>query len=70
MILPLLIGAVSIIGSIIGTFFVRLGGSQSIMGALYKGLAATGLVSGLGAVGVINYLFGFDRAIGVGGATP
>ncbi len=66
MMLPLLIGAVSIIGSIVGTFFVRLGGSQSIMGALYKGLAATGLVSGLAAVGVINYLFGFDRAIGVG----
>ncbi|HEX9951037.1 MAG TPA: sodium-translocating pyrophosphatase [Rubricoccaceae bacterium] len=68
MILPLLIGAVSIIGSIIGTFFVRLGSSQSIMGALYKGLAATGLVSGLGAVAAINYLFGFDSTIGVGDA--
>ncbi|HEX8384765.1 MAG TPA: sodium-translocating pyrophosphatase, partial [Rubricoccaceae bacterium] len=67
MILPLLIGAVSIIGSIIGTFFVRLGGSQSIMGALYKGLAATGLVSGLGAVGAIGYLFGgFDDPIAAG----
>ncbi len=66
MILPLLIGAVSIIGSIVGTFFVRLGAKQSIMGALYKGLAATGLVSGIGAVVVINQLFGFDRAIGVG----
>ena len=68
MILPLLIGAVSIIGSIVGTFFVRLGSSQSIMGALYKGLAATGLVSGAGALGVVGYLFGFDRAIGVGDA--
>ena len=68
MILPLLIGAVSIIGSIVGTFFVRLGGSQSIMGALYKGLAATGLVSGIGAVVVINQLFGFDREIGIGDA--
>ena len=38
------------------------------MGALYKGLAATGLVSGLGAVGAVNYLFGLDRTIGVGGA--
>ena len=66
MMLPLLIGAVSIIGSIIGTFFVRLGGSQNIMGALYKGLAATGFLSGAGAVGVIGYLFGFDARIGAG----
>ncbi len=46
MLLPLLIGAVSIIGSIIGTFFVRLGKNNDIMGALYKGLAATCVVSG------------------------
>ena len=36
---PLLIGGVSIIASILGVFFVRLGKSQAIMGALYKGLA-------------------------------
>jgi Na+/H+-translocating membrane pyrophosphatase len=35
--LPLLIGGVCIITSIIGTYFVRLGQGQSIMGALYKG---------------------------------
>ena len=34
---PLAIGSVCIIATIIGTFFVRLGKSQSIMGALYKG---------------------------------
>ena len=39
---PLAIGGVCIITSIIGTFFVRLGASQSIMGALYKGFIATG----------------------------
>jgi K(+)-stimulated pyrophosphate-energized sodium pump len=39
--LPLLIGGISIIASILGTFFVRLGKTQSIMGALYKGLAAS-----------------------------
>src|SRR5471030_3118658 len=38
MTLPLAIGGVCIITSIIGTFFVKLGASQSIMGALYKGL--------------------------------
>ena len=42
MTLPLAIGGVCIITSIIGTFFVRLGASQSIMGALYKGFIATG----------------------------
>jgi K(+)-stimulated pyrophosphate-energized sodium pump len=59
---PLIIGGVSIIGSIIGAFFVKLGASQNIMGALYKGfivsavislvliLAATSLVIGMGTV--------------------
>ena len=35
--LPLLIGGVCIVTSIIGTYFVRLGAKGSIMGALYKG---------------------------------
>src|SRR3989449_9692034 len=38
--LPLAIGGICIITSIIGTFFVKLGPSQSIMGALYRGLIA------------------------------
>src|SRR3989338_5591119 len=44
---PLAIGAVSIIASIIGTFFVRLGKSGNIMGALYKGLIASGVLSAI-----------------------
>ncbi len=46
--LPLLIGGVAILASIIGSMFVRLGSSQSIMGALYKGLLASGILGGLG----------------------
>ena len=42
---PLAIGGVCIIASIIGTFFVKLGASQSIMGALYKGMLATAVLS-------------------------
>ncbi|MEO0785162.1 MAG: sodium/proton-translocating pyrophosphatase, partial [Pseudomonadota bacterium] len=46
MILPLAICAVCIVASIAGTFFVRLsGGSENVMGALYKGLIATGVIS-------------------------
>ncbi|MEH6664024.1 MAG: sodium-translocating pyrophosphatase, partial [Brevundimonas sp.] len=45
MLLPLAIGGVCIVTSIIGTFFVRLGKSNNIMGALYKGLIATGVLS-------------------------
>jgi K(+)-stimulated pyrophosphate-energized sodium pump len=43
--LPLIIGGVCIITSIIGTYFVRLGKSQSIMGALYKGFLVTAILS-------------------------
>ncbi len=65
MTLPLAIGGVCIITSIIGTFFVKLGASQSIMGALYKGLIATGVLSLVGVAGVIYYLIGFGALAGV-----
>ena len=45
MLLPLAICGVCVVTSIIGTFFVRLGKSNNIMGALYKGLIATGVLS-------------------------
>jgi len=45
MFLPLLIAGVCIIGSVAGTFFVKLGPSNNIMGALYKGLIYAALIS-------------------------
>ena len=48
MIYPLAIGGACILTSIVGTFFVRLGSNGSIMGALYKGLWATTLLSIVG----------------------
>ncbi len=45
MLYPLAIGAACVVTSIIGTFFVRLGASNSIMGALYKGFIATAILS-------------------------
>jgi K(+)-stimulated pyrophosphate-energized sodium pump len=65
MTLPLAIGGICIITSIIGTFFVKLGSNQSIMGALYKGLIATGVLSLVGVAGVIWWLIGFDKLAGV-----
>jgi K(+)-stimulated pyrophosphate-energized sodium pump len=56
MLLPLAICGVCIVTSIIGSFFVRLGKKQNIMGALYQGLIVTGVLS-IGAVWlVINQL--------------
>jgi len=53
---PLLLGGISIIASIIGTFAVRLGKSQYIMGALYKGLAVSGILAA-GAFYVVSDRF-------------
>ena len=61
MLYPLMIGAVCIIGSIIGTFFVRLGTSNNIMGALYKGLVVAGIVSAGLIWLVTQFLFGMDQ---------
>jgi K(+)-stimulated pyrophosphate-energized sodium pump len=69
MTLPLAIGGVCIITSIIGTFFVKLGANQSIMGALYKGLIATGILSLAGVAGVIYWLIGFDTPLRAGPAS-
>ncbi|MBO0750783.1 MAG: sodium-translocating pyrophosphatase, partial [Bradyrhizobiaceae bacterium] len=65
MTLPLAIGAVCIITSIIGTFFVKLPASQSIMGALYRGLIVTGVLSLGGIAVVISQLIGFGPLEGV-----
>jgi K(+)-stimulated pyrophosphate-energized sodium pump len=45
MLYPLLICGACIVTSIVGIFFVKLGANGSIMGALYKGLIATGILS-------------------------
>ena len=68
MILPLAIGAVCIITSILGSYFVKLG-KGSIMGALYKGIIATGILSLIALYPTINFVFGgMDKDLG--GFTP
>ena len=56
MLLPLAICAACIPTSIIGTFFVRLGKSRNIMGALYQGLIVTGVLSAVAIWFVIKAL--------------
>lgn len=64
---PLAICGVCVLTSIAGTFFVKLGVSGSIMGALYKGLIATGILSVLG-IAVANMLtIGWGEVGVVGG---
>jgi len=58
--LPLILGGVSILASILGTFFVRLGKNGSIMGALYKGLMASLVFAAIGFYFVITSIFGDD----------
>jgi K(+)-stimulated pyrophosphate-energized sodium pump len=65
MVYPLAIAGVCIITSIIGTFFVRLGASQSIMGALYKGFIATAILSLFAIAGVTHTLVTFGPIAGV-----
>src|SRR3989440_6034865 len=49
---PLILGAISIIATVIGTFFVRLGRSTWIMGALYRGLGVSAVLALAGFLAV------------------
>ena len=64
---PLAIGGVCIIASIIGTYFVRLGASNNIMGALYKGFIAAAVLSLAGIAVVTEMVVGFDTPYDAGG---
>jgi K(+)-stimulated pyrophosphate-energized sodium pump len=57
--LPLGIGAICILASIIGTYFVRLGRDNGIMLALYKGLLMTGALSVIGIALITAWFIGF-----------
>ncbi len=66
MLYPLVIGGACIIASVIGTFFVRLGSSQSIMGALYKGFIASAFVSAIVLYPVTDWVIGTETVFTVG----
>src|SRR3989344_496672 len=52
--LPLMLGSVSILTSIVGSFFVSLGKNKSIMGAMYKGVVVSIILSAFGFYFVIS----------------
>jgi K(+)-stimulated pyrophosphate-energized sodium pump len=63
MLYPMAIGAACVVASIAGTFFVRLGANQNIMGALYKGFTAAGILSIPALWVVTNYMLGMDTVL-------
>ncbi len=70
LVLPLVIGGVCIVTSVIGTFFVRLGPDNNIMRALYKGVVATGILSMIVIAAVIYWLVGLSAPLAtIGGGS-
>ena len=67
--LPLLIGGVCIITSILGTYFVRLGKGTSIMGAMYKGFGVTAVTSAIAIYFATQYALGDLNAVITAGET-
>ncbi len=63
MALPLLIGGVCIVTSIIGTYFVRLGKSNNVMGAMYKGFLVSAILSIVGIWFATSYALGSMEAV-------
>ncbi|MEM3199510.1 MAG: sodium-translocating pyrophosphatase, partial [Candidatus Micrarchaeaceae archaeon] len=57
-ILPLAIGAIAILATLIGLFFAKVGKNNYIMGGLYKGVAATAIIAIIGFYFIIDWLTG------------
>src|SRR5690606_22710273 len=70
MVYPLAICAACIVTSIIGTFFVKLGANNSIMGALYKGFIATAVLSVGGLWAATQYVLGTWGEVGTAAGFP
>uniref|UniRef100_UPI003BAAA6B3 sodium-translocating pyrophosphatase n=1 Tax=Stappia sp. TaxID=1870903 RepID=UPI003BAAA6B3 len=69
MLLPLVIGGACVVTSIIGTFFVKLGSGNSIMGALYKGFVATAVLSAVALLLIVFFWLGFSSEFTTAGGT-
>ena len=63
---PLALGGIGILASIVGTFFVRLGKTNNIMAALYKGFIVTTVLSAIGAYFATSNILGMETQYEVG----
>jgi len=66
LIYPLALGGIAIIASIIGTWFVKMGSSKNIMGAMYKGLAVAGILAAIAFWPVTKSIMGSIPMYGAG----
>jgi K(+)-stimulated pyrophosphate-energized sodium pump len=66
MIYPLAIGAVCVVTSIVGTYFVKLPANNSIMGAMYRGFIVTGVLSLIVLLPLTYLVFGFGTMTAAG----
>jgi K(+)-stimulated pyrophosphate-energized sodium pump len=66
---PLLLGAVSVVGSIVGTFFVRIFNPKWIMGALYAGLLVAVAIAVVGFYFVTQYMSSNNYLVAGGGVS-
>ncbi|WP_297800956.1 sodium-translocating pyrophosphatase [Arenimonas sp. GDDSR-1] len=62
---PLVLGAVSIIASIVGTFFVKTRDGGKIMNALYRGLGVSGLLAAIAFYFVTDSMFSLEHSNGI-----
>ncbi|MEW5964528.1 MAG: sodium-translocating pyrophosphatase [Pseudomonadota bacterium] len=69
MVYPLAIGAACIVTSIVGTYFVKLGANNSIMGALYRGFIATAVLSIGGLWAATHFVLGGPGVVGTAAGT-
>ena len=67
MLYPLALGGAGILASVLGTFFVRLGKSQKIMAALYKGFLASSVIAAVAFYFVTDWVVGWGTEFMIGG---
>jgi len=65
-IFPLVLGAASIVASVIGTFFVSISEGGSVMGALYKGVIISGALAAVAFYFITGWVFGGEGIAGIG----
>ena len=66
MVFPLVLGGACILGTVVGNFFMKLGSSRNIMGALYKGFLVTAVITAILFIPVTEWIVGLNSEFTVG----